>query len=83
VWGLYGSYDYIAPQVYRISSTALSLGTTAEWIINPSLAFAVKYMWNRRDAQYPVIGDRTQTRATLGIFYTLLGHDRFGAYDWR
>lgn len=171
VWGLYGSYDYIAPQVYRISSTALSLGTTGEVIINRSLAFqgtamaglgyagvstlhgasdrdyhygvapqalvslrliyadrasldltareyfvsevasdpagrggddniiraeatftmrvhkqhaiAVKYMWNRRDAQYPVIGDRTQTRATLGIFYTLLGHDRFGAYDWR
>ena len=23
VWGLYGSYDYIAPQTYRISSTAL------------------------------------------------------------
>ena len=40
-------------------------------------------MWNRRDAQYPVIGDRTQTRPTFGIFYTLLGHDRFGAYDWR
>jgi hypothetical protein len=171
VWGLYGSYDYIAPQVYRISSTALSLGTTGEWIINSSLAFqatalagvgyanvstlhgasdrdyhygvapqamvslrfisgdraslelsareyfvsevasdpagrggddniiraeatltyrihkqhaiAVKYMWNRRDAHYPVIGDQKQTRATIGIFYTLLGHDRFGAYDWR
>ena len=30
-WGLYGSYDYIAPQIFRVSSTALSLGTTAEW----------------------------------------------------
>jgi hypothetical protein len=30
IWGLYGSYDYIAPQVFRISSTALSLGTTGE-----------------------------------------------------
>jgi hypothetical protein len=34
VWGLYGSYDYIAPQVFRISSTALSLGTTAQWWIS-------------------------------------------------
>jgi hypothetical protein len=171
VWGLYGSYDYIAPQIFRISSTALSVGTTGEWIINPSFALqgtalagagyasvgtlhgdgdrdyhygvapqallalrliyadraaldlsareyfvskvasdregrggddniiraeaaftfrihkqhavAVKYTWTRRDAQYPVIGDQTQTRATIGIFYTLLGHDRFGAYDWR
>lgn len=31
VWGLYGTYDYIAPQVFRVSSTALSLGTTAQW----------------------------------------------------
>lgn len=30
IWGLYGSYDYISPQTYRISSTALSLGSTAE-----------------------------------------------------
>ncbi len=31
VWGLYGTYDYISPQIFRVSSTALSLGTTAEW----------------------------------------------------
>src|SRR5205814_296563 len=29
--GLYGSYDYIAPQTFRVSSTALSLGTTAQY----------------------------------------------------
>lgn len=33
IWGLYGSYDYIAPQIYRVSSTAASLGTTGElWL---------------------------------------------------
>ena len=31
VWGLYGSYDYISPEIFRVSSTALSLGTTAQW----------------------------------------------------
>lgn len=31
VWGLYGSYDYISPQTFRVSSTALSVGTTAQW----------------------------------------------------
>lgn len=30
IWGLYGSYDYVAPQLFRVSSTALSLGTTAQ-----------------------------------------------------
>ena len=28
IWGLYGSYDYISPQVFRVSTMALSLGTT-------------------------------------------------------
>jgi len=169
VWGLYGSYDYIAPQLFRVSSTALSLGTTGQWWLSNAIALqstalaglgyaavgtvrgageqdyhygaapqalvalrlifgeraslditareyfvsrvaasarggheniaradvaftmriykqhalAVKYLWNRRDATYPDLGDRTQTRATLGIYYALLGHDRFGAVEWR
>lgn len=31
IWGLYGSFDYIFPQTFRVSSTGLSLGTTAQW----------------------------------------------------
>jgi hypothetical protein len=169
VWGLYGTYDYLSPQFFRVSTTGLSLGTTGQlwlsdsialqgtallgagyaavgtlrgagerdyhygvapqallalrlifgdkasldvtardyfvtrvaaadragrdniarvdvaltWRIQKQHAIAVKYLWNRRDATFPDLGDRTQTRATIGIFYTLLGHDRFGAVDWR
>ncbi|MCX7171631.1 MAG: DUF3943 domain-containing protein [Proteobacteria bacterium] len=38
VWGLYGSYDYISPQIFRVSSTAISLGTTAQWWISEKVA---------------------------------------------
>ncbi len=38
IWGLYGSYDYIAPQLFRLSSTALSLGTTGELRLTNSVA---------------------------------------------
>jgi hypothetical protein len=31
VWGLYGSYEYMAPEVFRVSNTAVSVGTTAQW----------------------------------------------------
>jgi hypothetical protein len=31
VWGLYGNYDYLAPQFFNLSTTGLSLGTTAQW----------------------------------------------------
>jgi hypothetical protein len=170
IWGLYGSYDYISPQTFRVSSTALSLGTTGQWgrgdwvvsgtglaglgytavgtinsaaagvdrdyhygvapqvllaarlvhadkwaldltardyfvskagssrgghdnIVRADLAFtwrirgphaiSVKYLWNRRDAQYPDLGDRSQARGTVGLFYTLLGDEHFGPLDWK
>jgi hypothetical protein len=168
IWGVYGSYDYIYPQVFRISSTALSLGTTAQWSpaenfalqgtglfgtgyagvgtingtedtdyhyglapqalaalrfifgnrvsldltareyfvsrvagasthghdnilradtaltwrIRGPHAIALRYLWSRRDASYPDLGDRSQSRATIGLYYTLLGQDGFGAVKW-
>jgi hypothetical protein len=173
IFGVYGSYDYIAPQVFRVSSTALSLGTTGQWsprdaftlqgtallgagyagvgtlrVREPSPAedrdyhyglapqallslrfifgerasldvtgreyfvsrvagastgghdnilradtaltwrisgphaLSLRYLWSHRDASSPELGDRSQTRGTIGLFYTYLGHDRFGAVKW-
>lgn len=168
ILGLYGNYDYIAPQTYRVSTTGVSLGTTGQYRISDKLelmgsallgvgytaagtirsrdendfhygvapqallaarliygdraaidvtareyyvsrvaasdrgghehitrldatltwrvhkhhAIGLKYVGNRRDTNYPDVGDNSQKRATVGIFYTLLGHDRFGAVTW-
>lgn len=38
VWGLYGTYDYLSPQVYRVSTTGASLGTTAQWWVARGIA---------------------------------------------
>ncbi len=38
VWGLYGTYDYIAPQIFRISTTAANVGTTAQWWLSRTIA---------------------------------------------
>ena len=38
VWGLYGSYDYISPQVFRVSTTALSVGTTWQTWLSQEVA---------------------------------------------
>jgi hypothetical protein len=38
VWGVYGTYDYVAPQLFRVSSTAVSLGTTLERRLSASSA---------------------------------------------
>jgi hypothetical protein len=170
VWGLYGSYDYIAPQTFRVSSTALSIGSTAQWWLGQTLslqgtamaglgyaavgttrgamterdynygvapqalldlrlthadtasidlalreyfvssvasgtngghdnilradasftyriakqhALTLKVVGNRRDARFANPGTQRQSQVTVGIFYTLLGQDRFGVIDWR
>jgi hypothetical protein len=38
VWGLFGSYDYISPQVFRVSTTALSFGTIWQSWLSRSVA---------------------------------------------
>jgi len=38
IWGVYGSYDYVSPEVFRISTIAASLGTTAQYWVGPGLA---------------------------------------------
>jgi hypothetical protein len=169
VWGLYGTYDYIAPQIFRVSNTALSLGTTNQvwmsdsvalqttalaglgygaagtihgvgerdyhygmtpqvvlatrllfsdkaavdftvrdyyvsrvastedrgweniaraeagvtWRVHNRHAVALKYVYSRRQAWYPDLGDRFQSRGTVMLYYTFLGDTRFGAVDWR
>jgi len=170
VWGIYGSYDYLAPQTFRVSSSALSIGSTAQWQLSDALslqgtamagvgyaavgttrgvvgdrdynygvapqalialrlthtdklsldltgreyfvsniasgtsgghdnilrgdaaltyriakqqAVTLKVLGNRRDARFQNPGTQGQTQVTVGIFYTLLGQDRFGTVDWR
>jgi hypothetical protein len=38
IWGLYGSYDYLSPALFRVSTTALSLGTTGQYWMAPGVA---------------------------------------------
>jgi hypothetical protein len=170
IWGLYGNYDYIAPQTFRVSTSGLSLGTNGQYWLSRSVALqgtalagvgysavgttrgtedeldyhygvtpqallssrlifadtaafditareyyvsrtggantggrdniaridasmtmriyhqhavALKYVYSRRDATFPGLGSRQQSRGTVGLFYTLLGKDRFAAVDWR
>jgi hypothetical protein len=39
VWGIFGSFDYLSPQIFRVSTTALSLGTVAQWWLSRAVAF--------------------------------------------
>jgi hypothetical protein len=51
------------------------------WRIHRQHAVSVRYQLSRRDFDSRDLRNRTH-RETVGIFYTLLGRDRFGTGDW-
>ena len=78
---LNGSINFSNPGGGHDNLARVDLGLTVR--VYRLHAVSVKYLWNRRDATSDALGSRTQTRGTVGIFYTLLGHDGFGAVNWR
>ena len=38
IWGLYGTYAYVAPGIFRVSNTGAALGTTGQWWISQHIA---------------------------------------------
>jgi len=38
LWGVYGLYDYAAPNIFRVSSTAGAIGTTGQWWLSQRMA---------------------------------------------
>ena len=38
VWGVYGIYDYNAPNIFRVSNTAGAFGTTSQWWLSGDVA---------------------------------------------
>jgi hypothetical protein len=59
------------------------IDTAFTWRIKGPHAIGVNFLWSNRSAQYPVAGSRRQTLGTVGIYYTVLSHQGFGAVDWR
>lgn len=37
IWGIYGNYNYLAPEIFRVGSSAVSLGTTGRWLIDDNI----------------------------------------------
>ncbi|MCE9582229.1 MAG: DUF3943 domain-containing protein [Planctomycetes bacterium] len=38
IWGLYGVYDYISPELFRASNTGFAFGTSSQWWISKNVA---------------------------------------------
>jgi hypothetical protein len=80
-------------RAYYISRVGASESTGSETMERLDVAFTVRvfglngltvrYSKSVRDGRYVDLRDSHQSVATINIGYTLLGHGRFGAVDWR
>jgi hypothetical protein len=53
------------------------------WRLVGHHAIGVQYAWSHRSATYNGGAERKQTLGQIGLFYTLLGQQDFGAVAWR
>jgi Domain of unknown function (DUF3943) len=73
VWGLYGSYDYVAPQIFRMSSVALSLGDTSERKLPKSIALQSTFLGGVGYGAAGSVGGSDQTDYHYGVTPQILG----------
>ena len=38
LWGLFGGYEYLSPQIFRVATTNLAIGTVAQWWLTRTVA---------------------------------------------
>lgn len=78
VAGLYGVYDYIAPVSFRVSTTALALGTTAQWWLADRVAWQGTFL---AGAGYTAVGtvdgDDSEPQHHYGVSPHALASSRF------
>jgi hypothetical protein len=67
VGGLYGSFDYLAPQIFRYSSTAFSGGTTAQWRLSSQMVLQGTVLGGIGYGAAGTIGGSDQSNYHYGI----------------
>ncbi|HSB60828.1 MAG TPA: DUF3943 domain-containing protein, partial [Vicinamibacteria bacterium] len=67
VWGLFGNYDYLSPQPFRVSTTALSAGTVGQWWLAPGLALQGTALGGLGLGAAGTVGDRAERDYHYGV----------------
>ncbi|HUS23439.1 MAG TPA: DUF3943 domain-containing protein [Candidatus Binatia bacterium] len=67
VWGLFGTYDYIAPQIFRISSTGLAAGNVGQWWLSRTTALQSEVLLGAGYASAGIVQGRDERDYHHGI----------------
>lgn len=67
VWGLFGSFDYLSPQIFRVSTTAISVGTVAQWWLSRAVALQGTALGGLGFGAAGTVGDRAERDYHYGL----------------
>jgi hypothetical protein len=67
VWGLFGGYEYLSPQVFRLAATNLALGTVGQWWITGTVALQGTILGGAGFGAAGTVGDREERDYRYGV----------------
>jgi uncharacterized protein DUF3943 len=74
VWGLLAGYDYLSPQIFRIATTHVGLGTVGQWWLARTVALQGVAMGSVGFGAAGTVADRAERDYHYGVIpQTLLG----------
>jgi hypothetical protein len=67
VWGLFGGYEYLSPQIFRLATTNLLLGTVAQWWLTRTVALQGEALGGAGFGAAGTVGDQDERDYRYGI----------------
>src|SRR6266851_2002698 len=67
VWGLFGGYEYLSPQVFRVATTNLALGTVGQWWLTRRLALQGTALLGTGFGAAGTAGDKAERDYRYGV----------------
>lgn len=67
LWGLFGSYEYLSPQIFRMSATSLALGTVGQWWLSGTVALQGTLLGGAGFGAAGTVGDREERDYRYGV----------------
>jgi hypothetical protein len=74
VWGLFGGYEYLSPQVFRLAATNLALGTVGQWWMSRTVALQGTVLGGAGFGAAGTVGDEEERDYRYGVVpHAILG----------
>lgn len=67
VWGVFGNYDYFSPQIFRVSTTAVTMGTVFQWWLARHVALQGTALGGLGLGAAGTVGDRAERDYHYGL----------------